>query len=158
MNNDIPVTLKERLWASAVHMPTLTIIWTSYFAYQTFATYSFMKFIQQTFFSLDNIPYTPLIFTLLSIGIARSIQFINKKSNFIHAHTAQACTFNTSLLRWYGVGFIGALAGNLLHLKPMIIGFLGLITIVSINCLIQAFFGVAASLHGKIYRYWYLFK
>lgn len=156
--NNIPVTLHERLWASAVHMPILTIIWTSYFAYHTFATHSFMQFVQQTFFSLDNIPFTPLVFTLLSIGIARTIRFVNQESTFVKEHTTAACTFNTSLLKWYGVGFIGALIGNLLHLKPMILAFFIFMMIISLNCLIQAFFGVAASLHGRVYHYWYLFK
>jgi len=156
--NNIPSTLQERLWASAVHMPILTIIWTSYLVYHTFATHSFLQFIQQTFFSLDNIPFTPLIFTLLSICIVKTIRFVKKHSKFVNANTQEAYKFNMSLLKWYGIGFIGALIGNILSIKPMIIVFLVFIASISTNCLIQAFLGVAASLQGNVYHYKYLFK
>jgi len=151
-------TRNERLWASAVHMPTLTLIWSIYFVYHTCATHSLFTSLQESFFSLDKIPVTPLIFTMLSLGIAHVIRYAKPHSDFVQDQVLQAFAFNTSLLKWYGVGFLGATLGNLLKIPLITLIFFGIMTATSINCLIQAFWGVWTSMRGKSYRYWYLFK
>lgn len=151
-------TRNERIWASAVHMPTLTIIWTAYFGYYALLSDAFFGFLRQSLFALDKIPVTPLIFTGISIVISQVIYMLNTRSAYVQDQALEAYKFNKSLLRWYGFGFLGGMLGHWLHMPILSSLFLGLMTATSINCLIQAFLGVATTMRGEQYRYWYWFK
>lgn len=151
------VSFQERAWAFAVHAPIITIIWVSFIAYKMLrSSEPIFDFIQRHLTTSNSLPITPLLFTLLTVPISLFIHHMQRQSSFVKTHAHQAYIFNISLLQWYASCFGTILIAQFFHAPIITKISVFIVSCVSLNCFIQASFGMRAVTMGNPFKYRYL--
>ncbi|MFA6526950.1 MAG: hypothetical protein WCT20_00825 [Candidatus Babeliales bacterium] len=151
------ISTRERAWALVVHAPIITIIWVGYIVFKLLnSSRPFLTVIAEHVTSLNSLPITPLLFTLMTIPISLFVYRVQRRSQFVKTHATQAYLFNVSLMRWYGCCLVTVLAGQFLHIPMLAKAGFFLLSCASINCFIQATFGMRAAITGKPFKYYFV--
>ena len=149
--------LSERFLATIVHIPIITIIWTTYIWYHLWC---YGDLSHSLFFTLCSHPLSsaalPLLLTLASVPISLTVMFAQKRSTFIRENAHQAFSFTLWLLKRYAVMVGVILLGKAFHTS--LLGTLANMygVLISVFCCVQSICGIVTAWQGKIYRYWFV--
>lgn len=148
--------LFERLLGTIVHVPVITIIWTSYIWYHLWC---YGDLSRSVFYGAVSHPLSsaalPLVFTVLSLPISLSIMIAKKRSSFIKENAHEAFSFTLWLIKRYCFMVIVIILGKMIPYYPLVIIANGYGIFISGFCFFQSIFGIVTAWSGNIYRYWF---